>query len=191
MMFSSQTNAFVVGETIRGALSGTTAVVDELYQLTTTTGTIILSSVSGTFIATENIVRDSDSQTRATNVVTNTQFATFPSFNSYIDGLEIFTNAVGPGDYPGETISIVLTNVVPGSNYAVYRTSDLTLLGSGTAASSTVTIPNVTYVADFGITVRVRKSSSEPQYIPLETQATVKSSGVDVYIGQIEDTIFT
>lgn len=189
MMFSGQTNAFVVGETIRGALSGVTAVVDELYQLTTTTGTIILSSVSGTFIATENIVRDSDSQTRATNVVTNTQFATFPSFNSYIDGLEIFTNTVGPGDYPGQIVNIVLTNVVAGSRYYVYRTSDLLLLGSGEAATSTVTIPNVAYTADFGITIRVRKASAAPKYVPLETQATVNSAGASVYIGQQEDTI--
>lgn len=191
MMFSTQTNAFVVGETIRGALSGVTAVVDELYQLTTTTGTIILSSVSGTFIATENIVRDSDSQTRATNVVTNTQFATFPSFNSYVDGLEIFTNTVGPGDYPGTTVDIILTNVVAGSRYYVYKTSDLTLLGSGTASGSTVTITGVEYVSDFGITIRVRKSSAAPKYVPLETQATVNAAGVSVYVGQQPDTIST
>lgn len=191
MMFGTQTNAFVVGETIRGALSGATAVVDELYQLTTLTGTIVISSVTGTFIATENIVRDSDSQTRATNVVTNAQFALFPSFNSYIDGLEIFTNTVGPGDYPGQVVSIVLTNVVSGSRYYVYKTSDQTLLGSGTAAGSTVTIPGVTYVTDFGVTIKVRKSSAAPKYIPLETQATVNSAGVSVYIGQQSDIIAT
>ncbi len=189
MMFSTQTNAFVVGETIEGTTSGATAVVDELYQLTTTTGTIILSNVTGTFLPTELVRRDSDNQTRATNVVTNTQFALFPSFNSYIDGLEIYTNSVGPGDYPGQTISIVLTNLVVGSRYYVYRTADAELLGSGTAASSTVTVTGVTYVADFGITVRVRKSSAAPKYIPLETQATVNSAGASVYIGQIEDAI--
>lgn len=189
MMFSTQTNAFVAGETIRGALSGATAVVDEVYNLTTTTGSIILSSITGTFIATENIVRDSDSQTRATNVVTNSQFALFPSFNSYINGLEIFTNTVGPGDYPGQTVSIVLTNVVTGSSYYVYKTSDLSLLGSGTASSSTVTITGVTYVADFGITIRVRKASAAPKYIPLETQATVNSAGVTAYIGQAVDPV--
>lgn len=189
MMFSTQTNAFVVGETIEGATSGATAVVDELYQLTTTTGTIILSSVTGTFTPAELIRRASDDQSRATNVVTNTQFALFPSFNSYIDGLEIYTNTVGPGDYPSQTVSITLTNVVSGSTYYVYKTSDDTLLGSGTASSSTVTITGVTYVSDFGITVRVRKASSAPKYIPLETQATVNSAGVSVYIGQSVDPV--
>ncbi len=189
MLFSTQTNAFVVGETIAGTTSGATAVVDEVYNLTTTSGTIVLSSVTGTFLPTELVKRASDSQTRATNVVTNTQFALFPSFNSYIDGLRIFTNTVGPGDYPGRTVSLVLTNVVVGSRYYVYKTSDLTLLGSGEAASSTVTITDVAYVSDFGITIRVRKASSAPKYVPLETQATVNSTGASVYIGQQEDTI--
>lgn len=189
MMFSTQSNAFVVGETIRGVSSGATAVVDELYQLTTTTGTIIVSAVSGTFLPAELIVRNSDSQARATNVVTNSQFALFPSFNSYVDGLEIYTNTVGPGDYAGTTVDITLTNVVAGSTYYVYKTSDLSLLGSGTAAGSTVTISGVPYVSNFGITVRVRKASSAPKYIPLETQATVNSAGVSVYIGQSPDPV--
>ncbi len=263
MLFSTQTNAFIATEVIRGASSGATATVDEVFNLTTTTGTIVVSGVSGTFFPGELIVRDSDSATRATNVVTNTQFALFPSFNSYIDGLQIFTNTVGPGDYPGRTANIVLTNVVTGSTYYVFKTSDATLLGSGTASGSTVTIANVAYVSDFGITVRVRKGSNNitftyasessgpfvvgnaitssaggtgyiaslvdggstgtlvirnvvgtfantntltsglttatidsvpatvvtTKYIPLETQATVTSSGASVYIGQLEDTI--
>ncbi len=189
MMFSTLTNAFVVGETIEGTTSGATAVVDEVYMLTTTTGTIILSSVTGTFLPAELVRRASDDQTRATNAVTNVQFALFPSFNSYVDGLEIYTNTVGPGDYAGTTVDITLTNVVSGSTYYIYKTSDLSLLGSGTAASSTVTIPGVAYSADFGITVRVRKASTAPKYIPLETQATVNSAGVSVYIGQSLDPV--
>lgn len=188
-MFSTQTNPFVVGETIEGTTSGATAVVDEVYNLTTTTGTIILSSVTGSFAPAELVRRASDDQTRATNVVTNVQFALFPSFNSYVDGLEIFTNSVGPGDYAGTTVNIVLTNVVSGSTYYVYKTAGGALLGSGTASSSTVTIPNVPYVADFGITIRVRKGSTAPKYIPLETQATVNSVGASVYIGQSPDAI--
>ncbi len=189
MMFSTLTNAFVVGEEIEGTTSGATATVDEVYNLTTTTGTIILSNVVGTFLPAELVRRNSDNQTRATNVVTNTQFALFPSFNSYVDGMEIYTNTVGPGDYPGTTVDIILTNVISGSRYYVYKTSDQTLLGSGTAASSTVTISGVEYVSDFAITIRVRKSSAAPKYVPLETQATVNSAGVSVYIGQQADSI--
>lgn len=189
MMFSTQTNPFVVGETIEGATSLATAVVDEVYNLTTTTGTIVLSSVTGTFFPGELVRRASDDQARATNVVTNTQFALFPSFNSYIDGLQIFTNTIGPGDYPGRIVDIVLTNVVSGSTYYIYKTSDSSLLGTGTASGSTVTISNVAYVSDFGITVRVRKASSATKYIPFETQATVTSIGVSVFIGQLEDAI--
>ena len=70
-----------------------------------------------------------------------------------------------------------------------YKTADLSLLGSGTAVSSTVTIPNVGYSGDFGITIRVRKASSAPKYIPLETQATVNSAGASVYIGQSPDPV--
>ncbi|MEK7185503.1 MAG: hypothetical protein AAB726_02675, partial [Patescibacteria group bacterium] len=189
MLFSTQTNPFVVTEVIRGASSGATATVAEVFNLTTTSGTIVVSGVSGTFFPAELIVKDSDSATRATNVVTNTQFALFPSFNSYIDGLQIFTNTVGPGDYPGRIADIVLTNVVTGSTYYVFKTSDSTLLGSGTASGSTVTIANVAYTADFGITIRVRKATAATKYIPFETQATVTSTGASVYIGQLEDTI--
>jgi hypothetical protein len=103
MLYTSQTNSFVVGEVIEGATSGATATVDEDYDLGTT-GTIILSNITGTFFPGELIRRASDDQARATNVATNTQFALFPSFNSYIDGLEIYTNTVGPGDYPGRTV---------------------------------------------------------------------------------------
>lgn len=189
MMFSTQTNPFVVGETIEGTTSGATAVVDEVRNLTTTTGTIILSSVTGSFAPSELVRRASDDQTRATNVVTNTQFALFPSFNSYVDGLEIFTNSVGPGDYAGTTVSITLTNVVAGSTYYVYNLASSTLLGSGTAASSTITIPNVPYIADYNIMIRVRKGSTLPKYIPFETQATVNASGVAVYVSQSPDSI--
>lgn len=190
MMFSTQTNAFVVGEVIEGTTSGATATVKEIYKLTTTSGTIILEdAITGTFLPGELIRRASDNQTRATNVVTNGQFALFPSFNSYVDGLDIYTNSVGAGDYAGRTVSITLTNVVSGSTYYVYKTSDLSLLGSGTASSSTVTVTGVTYVADFGITVRVRKASTAPKYIPLETQATVNSAGVSVYVGQSLDPV--
>lgn len=188
MLYTSQTNSFVVGEVIEGATSGATATVDEDYDLGTT-GTIILSSINGTFLPGELVRRASDDQARATNVVTNTQFALFPSFNSYIDGLEIYTNTVGPGDYPGRVVDLVLTNVVAGSTYYVYKTSDSTLLGSGTASSSTVTISGVPYVADFNITIRVRKGSVAPKYLPLETQATVNSAGASVFISQSLDTI--
>lgn len=188
MLYTAQTNNFVIGEVIEGATSGATATVDEDYDLGTT-GTIILSGITGSFLPGEAIRRASDDQARATNVVTNTQFALFPSFNSYIDGLEIYTNTVGPGDYAGRTVDIILTNVVAGSRYYVYKTVDLTLLGSGTAASSTVTISDVPYVSDFAITIRVRKSSTAPKYFPLETQATVNSAGVSVYIGQQADSI--
>ena len=189
MLFSTQTNAFVVGEEIEGTTSGATATVDDVHNLTTTSGCVILSNITGSFIPTELVRRNSDNQTRATNVVTNTQFALFPSFNSYIDGLQIFTNTVGPGDYPGRIVDIVLTNVTTGSTYYVYKTSGGLLLGSGTASGATVTIPNVAYVTDFGITIRVRKSSAVTKYLPFETQATVTVAGANVFTSQIEDAI--
>lgn len=190
MLFSTQTNAFVATEVIEGATSGATATVDEVYNLTTTTGVIVLSSVSGTFLPGELVRRASDDQSRATNVATNNaQDALFPSFASYIDGLEIFTNTVGPGDYPGQTVSITLTNVVTDSTYYVYKTSGGTLLGSGTATSSTVTIPDVAYVANFDVTVRVRKSSAVTKYLPFETQSTVNSAGASVFTAQVADSI--
>lgn len=189
MKYGTQTNDFVVGETIRGVTSGATAVVDEDVDLgSNATGTIILSSISGTFIAAELIVRDSDSQSRATNVVTNVNYALFPKVTSYINGLQIYTGS-DPQDYPGQTVTITLTNVVTNSRYYIYKTVDESLVALGTASSSTVAIGGVPYTANFGVTIRVRKSSAAPKYIPLETQATVTASGASVYIGQTADTV--
>lgn len=119
---------FVEGEIIKGNTSLVTAtVVRDIIVTpgTNGTGTIWLSGVSGTFVAGEVLSRASDADGRATNVATNTSFALFPSYTSYIDGLQIYTNIDKSVKYP-ETIvaaQLVLTGLKENTEIRVYNAS--------------------------------------------------------------------
>lgn len=91
--------------------------------------------------------------------------------------------------YPLDLSTITLSNVVVGSRYEVYNVNTSTVLGSGTAASTTVTVIGEAAVAA-SIRVRVRKASDVPQYQPFQTLATISSTfTASVYVSQQLDTI--
>jgi len=94
---------FVVGEVIKGNTSLATAVVVRDFIVvpgTNGTGTIWLSGITGDFRGGEVLSRNSDADGRATNVLTNGVFPFFPSYTSYIDGLQIYTNIDQTVKYP-------------------------------------------------------------------------------------------
>lgn len=195
MKYSTLTKPFVVGETIRGLTSLATAVVDRDYYYAVQ-GTLWLSSVTGTFAIGETLVRDSDGEMRAINVATNTTFALFPSVTSYIDGLQIYSTVDQTAKYPANVATITLTNIVPDSRYYIYNTNTSALVATGTAtgtpAPGETTIDytiSITFIANFDITVNVRKSSSPVKYLPYETGATVTATGANVFIAQVIDTV--
>lgn len=122
MRHGAQTNLYVVGETIRGLLSGATAVVDEIYDYGTT-GCIILSNVVGEFIPAESIVNNTTSQVRSPNVATN-GFAIGPSFTSYFNALQFHTNVDQTVLYPSSTATVTLTGIITGSEVRAYIGTD-------------------------------------------------------------------
>jgi len=93
-----------------------------------------------------------------------------------------FTNA-----WP--TVSFVLDNVVINSRYWIYNSDDMSLISSGTAATTTITIPDIAYFGDINTLVRVRKSSGGTKYLPFDTQATITNKGANVFVSQVVDTL--
>lgn len=186
---------FVVGETILGATSVATAVVDEVYYDTVNAGTLVLSSVSGSWVAGENIRTSANTATKALNVATNS-FALGPSYTSYINALEIMTTTNRSKLYDAAIVTVTLTNIVPNSLYYIYNSDTSALVAQGTATGTpdpgetTINYAvSVVYEADFNITVNVRKSSAPTKYLPYETGSTVTSAGANVFIAQVIDTV--
>jgi hypothetical protein len=192
--YPSFTNAYVVGEVIKGATSLATATVVQDYRATATTGTVILSGITnGPFAPGETLVRNSDSQARSpsTAVASGADLRfNYPFLGSYIAGLQIPTTVNASVLYPPYevAVNIVLQNVVVGSRYRIEVVSTGVLLFEGTAAASTVTIP-YTWTANLAIKIRVRKASTAPKYQPFETLGTITEQGVIVFVSQVRDLV--
>ena len=189
------TSLFEVGEVIMGALSFATATITEVYYDTTLVGTLVVNNVVGSWVAGENIKTPDNKATKALNVATNF-FALGPQYTSYISGLQIGTWIDQAKTYDAAIVTVTLTNIVPDSVYYIFdsNTNDQIATGTatGTPAGGETTINygvSVVYEADFDITVNVRKSSAPVKYLPYETGSTVTSSGANVFIAQVADTV--
>ena len=189
------TALFEVGETILGSLSFATADITEVYYDTTTTGTLVVNNIVGSWVAGESIKTPDNKATKALNVATNS-FALGPQYTSYIGALQIGTWVDQTKKYDAAIVTVTLTNIVPGSVYYIYNTNTSEQIATGTATGTPgvgqTTIDygvSVVYEADFDITVNVRKSSAPTKYLPYETGSTVTSSGADVFIAQVIDTV--
>ena len=197
MKWSTQSTSFVVGETINGATSGHTATVDRQFDLGST-GTLWLSNMTGVFSPGE-IIR-SGATTRATNVATNTSFALFPSFTSYIDGLRIYTNIDQTVLYPANVDPMVITildsSLLPIENARVRVTATSTVGGftAGDVVLSGLTNAlgqlsgNIEATANVPVLVRARKSTTAPFYKPSDIPSTfVMGSGLNTTLVLILD----
>lgn len=98
-------------------------------------------------------------------------------------------NGTGASTTVQNSVNIVLDNIVVGSSYYVFETSNPTnVYGSGTAESTTVTI-GTPYVSDTIITARVRNASEVTKYKPFSANAVLNTGGAAVYVTQEVDTI--
>lgn len=199
MKYTAQSNAFIIDEQIKGATSLATAYVRKDNDLGTT-GDILIDTVVGEFIAGEAIVRQSDSQARATNLATNTNFALFPSFSSYIDGVQIYTNVDPTIHYPltidPMTITIVNSSLVPVEGAMVRVTASETAGGytvgdtllMGTTDVLGVITGDIPSTASVGVLIRTRKSSAAPYYKASDTPNTfINGTGLSTTIVLIQD----
>ncbi|CAN5350472.1 hypothetical protein BH10PAT1_BH10PAT1_1050 [soil metagenome] len=189
------TSLFEVGETILGALSFATAVISEVYYDSTTVGTLVFSSVVGSWVAGENIRTSANTATKGLNVATN-GFALGPQYSSYISAIQIGTTVDQTKKYDAAIVTVTLTNIVPDSRYYIYNTNTNELVATGTAtgtpAPGGTTIDygvSVVYEVNFDITVNVRKSSAPVKYLPYQSGSTVTNTGANVFIAQVVDTV--
>lgn len=83
---------------------------------------------------------------------------------------------------------IVLDNIITGSRYRIEKGSDGSLVAEGTASSTTQTI-NIPFNGNTPVTIKVRNASGATKYQPFTTGGTITSSGLSVYVAQVEDTI--
>jgi hypothetical protein len=180
MKYTSFTSRFVIGETINGATSGATAVIDdEEAGASGIGGTLRLSSVTGTFIPGE-VIR-SGVTNRATNSATN-GFALGPSFTSYIDGLIIFTTVDKTALYPEETPTITLTGLRSGSKITFVKISDGSSLG-GTSSSGTSFSLTYDYYANVDVNIVIQNYG----YLHLTIPYTLTNESVSIPVQQVID----
>lgn len=191
--FDAQGSAFVQGETIGNASSNptATAVVDKIFD-DGVTGTLWVSSVTGTWA--DNATIYSGATSRATVNGDSTYGGLFPVFQlSNIDGLLIYTTVNQSYKYPAVYVDLTLKNIMGGSRYYVYDTSNGRLIESGTVSGSVATDQVVKvpyeYASDINVLVRVRKGSSSQKYFPFETNGSYGRNGGTVYVAQVPDGI--
>lgn len=180
---------FIEGETIKGSTSLATASL--VRDIITTpgnggTGTIWISGVTGTFKAGEAIVRASDNDARATNVATNTAYATFPSFTSYVNGFQIYTNIDYSNKYPDDQTTLTLTGLQINSEVRIFLHGTTTEL-DGIENSTTSFEYKYTYSS--GVYVDIVIMSLNYQYYKIENYL-LTDTDTSIPIQQIYDRVF-
>jgi len=146
MKITSQSSLFVLNETINGQTSGATARVIAIENNNTNNyaNTILLDTITGTFAAGETIRQGVTA--RGTNTATN-GFALFPSFTSYLNGIELYTNVNQNINYPEDvrTYTITATPVLTGAEVRIYDLDNVPPGSLGTEISGTENCPGASY----------------------------------------------
>jgi hypothetical protein len=95
--------------------------------------------------------------------------------------------------YPIDVVSVVIENVADGSEYRLYNTDTSEVLATGTqSGSGDITVSGVAYSgSDETLQLDVRKGSSVTNWKPFVTNATLTSTGANIYVIQTIDTINT
>jgi hypothetical protein len=88
----------------------------------------------------------------------------------------------------GTRVPLNITGLINGSRVRIQKTSDGTLISNGTVSGTTYTDYYV-WTSDLGVTLRVRKSSAAPKYLPFESSGTIKKTGLEMIAAQVADTL--
>jgi hypothetical protein len=183
LKYTSQSSQFVIGETIQNATSNpsATAVVVADESVTSTTGTLIVSNVTGEWLTT-NTIYSTAGTTRATITATNANVF-FPQPTSKITAFRLFTDVDldTAYNYAFTTATLKLTGLVAGSEVRVFKTSDMSEV-AGIEANPTSTFQiDYDYYNDTNVYIVVIKDN----YIPIRLENQVlSSSGLTIPIQQ-------
>jgi len=91
-------------------------------------------------------------------------------------------------DKDGTLVAVTLTGVMAGSRCRIFKTSDGTEIMNVEASGLTVAV-NYNHTSDIDVTIRVRKGSGAPKYLPFETFGTITSNGLSVVVTQVLDMV--
>ena len=113
-----------------------------------------------------------------------------PSYNP--DGIEAwdlgaFEYDQGHGLRPS-TVNISITGMASGSEIAIYKASDMSVILASQPTTGSYS-GTYTYTGDTNIIVRVRKGTAATRYLPFEYAGTITSTGFQLVVSQIPDTI--
>lgn len=173
--YSSLSNPYVIGETIRAA-SGGTAVV-EAVSIHGTAGVVALSSVTGTWTSGTSVVRDSDSQARSNTVNTN-GFVLGPSFNSLIRAIQVHVNRDPLALYPLPKLAgLTITGIISGTDIVILENNSDVVIQQINENPSSVYIYE--YDSPHTVDVGLFKAGYKPLYIR-GLELTASSSSIPV-----------
>jgi hypothetical protein len=185
--FTGQSTAFNVGETINGATSGATAVVDEIVD-NGTTGHLWVSSVTGDWGSSESIRQGVTA--RANTVAAPYQILPVQdqaSANSRVYALQIFTTVDQTAKYPISNSSITISNIVSGSKLLIRRTDNQQVLVKTTVAATSYSYTYGVLGSDIPVEIILRKASSSPYYQEWRTTTNLGSALQSISANQLSD----
>lgn len=87
------------------------------------------------------------------------------------------------------TVKDEQNNNVENARVAIYKTADMTQLMNELTNASGVAQESFNYVGDTPVIIRVRKSSSTPKFIPVNTTGTIGSAGLNTTVTFVQDLI--
>lgn len=174
--FSARSTAFVQGETINGQTSGATAVISEIVNAGPTTGHLWVTSVSGSWAASENI--RSGSTVRAVTVASPNQILPIynqSSANTRVYGIRILTTVDQSVKYSASLNTITVNNIVSGSRILIRRT-DTNAVFANAIVNTTSYVLTYDSTSSFPVEIILRKASAAPYYKQWRSTATLSSS---------------
>jgi hypothetical protein len=176
-----------VGETINGATSGATAVVDEIVD-NGTTGHLWVSSVTGNWGSSESIRQGVTA--RANTVAAPYQILPVQdqaAANSRVYALQIFTTVDQTAKYPISNSSITISNIVSGSKLLIRRTDNQQVLVKTTVAATSYSYTYGVMGSDIPVEIILRKASSSPYYQEWRTTTNLGSALQSISANQLSD----
>lgn len=114
---------------------------------------------------------------------------------SSLGSITQFTDNAGVAFAPASTVSVTITvkdesnAVVENARVAIYRNSDSLELINALSDSNGEVSTSYTYTTDVPVTIRVRKSTAAPKYIPVNTSGTIGATGLDATVTFVAESI--
>lgn len=88
-----------------------------------------------------------------------------------------------------KTVTLEITNIVAGSELAIYKASDNSVIVAPQTVAGTSYSTSYTYTADTLVNIVLRNASGVTKYQPYKTQGNITANGLSVYVAQVEDII--